>query len=123
MYPIRYTDSAGQPLTGATNYVIRFQSAPPVDAFWSLTMYNAEDKMLVENPIQRYKVGTDTLGLKVAADGSFEIPIQHNKPTGDFAANWLPAPSGSFYVILRLYQPQAAVLSGDYALPQLDPVK
>lgn len=120
MYPIRYTDSEGKALSGTNNYVIRFNQAPPVNAFWSLTIYNAEDKMLVENKIDRYKVGSDTEGLSIQKDGSFEIPIQKQQPEGQFAANWLPAPDGNFYVILRLYQPNEAILSGEYVLPQLE---
>ncbi|MCW0921141.1 DUF1214 domain-containing protein [Pseudomonas sp. RG1] len=122
MYPIRFTDSKNQPLTGAHRYEIKLASAPPVDAFWSLTMYDANDKMLVDNPINRYKVGTDTQGLKVAADGSITIPISHDKPTGEHAANWLPAPKGGFYVLLRLYQPKEDVLSDKWKLPQLNRV-
>lgn len=122
MYPIRYTDSKGQTLSGANQYVVKLDSAPPVGAFWSLTMYNADDKMLVANDIGRYKVGSDTPGLKIAQDGSITIPISHTKPTGEDAANWLPAPSGNFYVILRMYQPSDAILSGKWALPQLNKV-
>ncbi|AOX99334.1 DUF1254 domain-containing protein [Jeongeupia sp. USM3] len=122
MYPIRYTDSTGQTLNGANRYAVKLDSAPPVGAFWSLTMYNADDKMLVNNEIGRYKVGTDTPGLKAAPDGSITIPISHSKPAGENAANWLPAPSGNFYVILRLYQPSDDILSGKWALPQLHKV-
>lgn len=123
MYPLRSTDSKGDQLEGSKKYVIHFNKAPPVNAFWSLTVYNAADKMLVDNPIQRYKLGTDTKGLKVNADGSFDVPLQSMKPDGEFAANWLPAPSGPFYMILRLYQPKDEVLSGKYDLPQVDPVQ
>ncbi len=123
MYPIRYTDSKGAPLNGANKYVIRFKKAPPVDGFWSLTLYRADDKMLVDNEIDRYKVGTDTKGLFVRKDGSFDIPIQQAKPEGEFSNNWLPAPQGSFYVILRLYQPTDAIFSGKYILPQLESIK
>ena len=69
MYPIRYTDADGNVLNGANRYVVKFDSEPPIGAFWSLTMYNASDKMLVENPINRFKVGTDTKGLVRAEDG------------------------------------------------------
>jgi hypothetical protein len=123
MYATRYTDSGNAPLHGANNYVIRFKKAPPVDAFWSLTVYNADDKMLVNNELNRFKLGGDTAGLRVLADGSYEVPIQNTKPTGDFAANWLPAPKGGFYVLLRLYIPSEAILSGEYQLPQLEMVK
>jgi hypothetical protein len=119
MYPTRYTDADGSPLSGANRYVVRLASARPVNAFWSLTIYNASDKMLVENPINRYKVGTDTQGLVKGSDGSISIPIQAEKPTGENATNWLPAPKGGFYLILRLYQPTDAILNGTYALPQV----
>lgn len=100
MYPVRYTDAEGQTLNGAHRYELKMSEEPPVDAFWSLTMYNAADKLLVENPIQRYKVGTDTENLKKAADG-------------------LPASTGDFYLILRMYQPSDAILDGTYQLPQV----
>jgi hypothetical protein len=119
MYPIRYTDSEGKELNGANRYVVKLSSAPPVDAFWSLTMYNADDKMLVPNELNRYKVATDTQGLKTAADGSITIPIQASKPEGENAANWLPAPKGGFYVILRMYQPKQEVLNNTWQMPQL----
>ena len=122
MYPLRYTDSEGKPLSGANRYVVKLDSAPPVDAFWSLTMYNADDKMLVPNELNRYKVGSDTQGLKVAPDGSITIPIQADKPQGENAANWLPAPKGGFYVILRLYQPKQEVLDNKWQMPQLNKV-
>ena len=105
-HPLRYTDSKDEPLTGQKSYPVRLSSAPPHDAFWSLTMYDAKTKMLIENEIKSYKVGSNTPGLKTRADGSFEIPISHTKPTGEFADNWLPAPEAEFYVILRTYQPQ-----------------
>jgi len=118
MYPTRYTDSRGEALTGANKYVTRFDKEPPVGAFWSLTMYDASDKMLVDNPIARYKIGTDTKGLKRRADGSFVVSIQADPPVDQ--SNWLPAPKGNFYIILRMYQPSEAILSGDYQLPQVD---
>ncbi|HEY1120138.1 MAG TPA: DUF1214 domain-containing protein, partial [Haloferula sp.] len=119
VYPIRYTDGDGKTLSGSNRYEIKLDRDPPVGAFWSLTMYNASDKMLVENPIDRFKVGSDTQGLKHAADGSITIPIQTDKPTGDAAANWLPAPKGDFYLILRLYQPSEEILNDTYKLPQV----
>jgi hypothetical protein len=118
MYPIRYTDASGAVLNGANNYVVRFAKEPPVEAFWSLTMYDADDKMLVENPIGRYKVGTDTKPLKREADGSLLVSIQADpSPEG---TNWLPSPKGDFYLILRLYQPSEEILDGSYQLPQVE---
>lgn len=116
MYPGGFTDSDGRALTGEHNYRIRFQSTPPVDAFWSLTMYRAADKMLVENPIDRYKIGSDTPGLSTGPDGQLEILVQHERPP---AANWLPAPAEPFYLILRLYQPTDRVLDGRWPLPTI----
>lgn len=118
MYPIRYTDSKGQPLTGAKAYTMRFASSPPVDAFWSLTIYNADDKMLIENPIQRYKFGSDTQSLKREPDGSFTLALQSQAPSD--TSNWVPTPAGGFYMILRLYQPKRSVVEGEWQLPQVD---
>lgn len=119
VYPIRYVDAAGQKLSGRHSYVAHFASAPPNNAFWSLTIYDARSKMLVSNPIHRYKVGSDTAGLKVDSDGHFEIPISASKPDGAFAANWLPSPKGEFYLILRIYQPRDEVISGQWQFPQV----
>jgi hypothetical protein len=121
MYPLRYADSDGKVLTGAgeTSYTIKFPSAPPVDAFWSLTVYNAGDKLLVDNPIGRYKIGSDTKGLVTAADGSITLKLSHAAPAGEAAKNWLPTPDGPFYLVLRLYQPKAEILTGGYQLPQV----
>ncbi|MEJ8858183.1 DUF1254 domain-containing protein [Variovorax robiniae] len=119
MYPIRYTDSKGQALSGEKKYSVRFPSDPPVNAFWSLTVYNADDKMLVENPINRFKYGSTTQGLVREKDGSFTLTMQRDKP--DNTANWVPTPAGNFYLILRLYQPKEALLQGQWPLPQVDP--
>lgn len=123
IYLLRTTDADGKPLSGAKRYVARFKKAPPVDAFWSLTLYNADDKMLVENPIQRYKLGDDTQGLKIGANGGFDVPLQTAKPGGEFAANWLPAPKGGYYLLLRMYQPRPEVAAGKYPMPEIVEVK
>ena len=119
IYPLRYTDADGKTLVGSETYTMRFAKEPPVNAFWSVTMYNANDKMLVANDIARYKIGTVTPGLVHGADGSLTLTISASKPTGDAAANWLPAPAGPFYLILRMYQPNDDILSGRYELPQV----
>ena len=118
MYPLRSTDADGNALNGANKYVVKLDRDPPVGAFWSLTMYDDSDKMLVPNSIGRFKVGTDTKGLKHAADGSITIPIQPDPPQGDDAPNWLPSPKGNFYIILRMYQPSDEILKGAFQLPQ-----
>jgi hypothetical protein len=120
VYPKAQADSDGKPLNGADKYVIHFTAGkmPPVDAFWSLTLYNASTFMLVANPIDRYAIGDRTQGLKYNADGSLDIYIQHDAPLE--RSNWLPAPEGDFYLILRIYQPKPQVLNGTYQIP---PVK
>lgn len=123
IYPFRLTDDKGEPLSGKNSYVIKFEQEPPVDAFWSLTIYNAQDKMLVRNPINRFKIGGDTPNFTKNSNGSFEIPIQTKKPTGEFAENWLPAPEGNFYLLLRLYQPDGIVLTKKYEFPKMTKVK
>lgn len=109
-------DGAGHALSGAHDYVMRFPPGglPPNDAFWSLTMTVAPG-YLVANPIDRYSLG-DRSGLLPNADGSIDIYIQQSAPAGH-QTNWLPSPSGSFMLWLRVYQPGAAVLSGTYHLP------
>jgi hypothetical protein len=118
MYPLRSTDSKGEQLDGSKRYIIRFASPPPVDAFWSLTVYNESDKMLIENPIRRYKFGSDTPGFAPRPDGSFDVLLQNDRPADD-KADWLPTPNQPFYVILRLYQPREETLTGAYALPDV----
>ncbi|MCS3458483.1 DUF1254 domain-containing protein [Aeromonas sp. BIGb0445] len=120
MYPLRSTDAKGEQLSGDKAYVLHFKKAPPTNAFWSLTVYNTVDKMLVHNEIARYKLGSDTQGLKMAENGSFDLYLQREVPKGDKQANWLPTPAGPFYLLLRLYQPQESVLSGEYELPQVE---
>jgi hypothetical protein len=125
MYPTRSVDNKGQALDGAHGsvYEIKLSSAPPVDAFWSLTIYNAVDKLLVPNPINRYKIGSDTPGLITAPDGSITIIISHDKPTNSNASNWLPSPNGLFSLFLRLYQPADAIRTGEWPLPEVVKLK
>ncbi|MGH3231782.1 MAG: DUF1254 domain-containing protein [Streptosporangiaceae bacterium] len=116
-YPMTYTDADGDQLDGHNSYTLRFDQDPPVDAFWSITMYDLPDFYLVANPIGRYSIGDRTPGLRRAADGSLTIVIQHDQPAD--ASNWLPAPAAPFRPIMRLYQPQAAVLDGAYEIPPI----
>jgi len=111
--------SDGRPLTGTERYSLRFAAdgLPPVNAFWSVTMYG-EDFRLVANPLQRYAIGDRTTGLSYGADGSLEILIQHDAPSQG-TANWLPAPAGPFRLILRTYQPRNALIDGSYKVPPL----
>ena len=116
-YPMTYVDADGDQLDGHNSYTIRFEQDPPVDAFWSITMYDLPDFYLVANPIGRYSIGDRTPGLRRDADGSLTIVIQHEQPAD--TSNWLPAPAAPFRPIMRLYQPQPPVLDGKYKIPPI----
>jgi len=114
----------GEPFHGRIRYILHFEKdgLPPVNAFWSLTMYHVEEDMrsfLVENPINRYSVGDRTKGLKFNGDGSLDIYIQHESPGPDKESNWLPAPNDRFSLSLRAYQPRKELLEGRYLIPQI----
>ena len=118
VYPFCVVDADRRPLTGEHDYVIRFQKdqLPPVDAFWSITMYDA-DGFPVPNPINRFAIG-DRDALRFNADGSLEIYIQHANPGKERESNWLPAPaSGVLGVTMRMYAPRAEALDGRWAPP------
>jgi hypothetical protein len=107
-------DDTGQPLTGAKRYTITF--TPPMDyitpippGFWSLTAYDSATSFTLPNPINRYALGSDD-NLKRNNDGSFTLYLQHDDPGGDNDFNWLPTPSGQFYLTLRNYAPVAQVV-------------
>ncbi len=119
-YEIVYVDADGQQLNGAHRYELRLDRLPPVDAFWSLTMYNVPRFLLVSNPIGRYSIGDRTPGLHTAPDGSLTIVMQRDEP-GDpeRRANWLPTPSGPFRPLLRIYEPDEAIFDGTYELPPI----
>lgn len=110
----------GLPLTGAHDYTLTFPKGqlPPVGAFWSLILYDATTFWLVANPINRYEVASHTDGLIYGADGSLTIAVQHGQPSSP-SANWLPAPTGAFRLILRTYIPKPAILDGAWTPPPL----
>jgi hypothetical protein len=114
-YPMTYTDADGRQLDGHNQYTLTFAQDPPVDGFWSITMYDLPDFYLVANPIGRYSIGDRTPGLRRDGDGSITITIQHEPPAD--ISNWLPAPAAPFRPIMRLYQPRAAVLDGTWTIP------
>jgi hypothetical protein len=99
---------------------------PPVDAFWSLTMYEAQADggfLLTENAIDRYTIGDRTPGLRYGADGSLDIWVSRQDPGDTRSANWLPAPAqGPFLVILRAYLPRQPIVAQTYAPPRLEKV-
>ena len=114
-YDVTFTDETGTSLDGRNRYVLRLDPPPPVNAFWSLSMYSAETFLFVESAINRYSLGDRTEGLVYNDDGSLKIYLQHQKPTDPKKrANWLPAPEGPFYLALRHYSPQAPILNGDW---------
>jgi hypothetical protein len=115
-----FEDDQNEQLTGSRRYQIHFTELPPVEAFWSLTMYDIPNYYLVANPINRYSIGDRTPGIDYGSDGSLTITIQHDEPTdATVRANWLPSPEGDFRPILRMYEPKAPILSGTYELPPI----
>jgi hypothetical protein len=118
VYPLAVDDVDGRPLSGRHRYTIRFKRGelPPANAFWSVTIYN-KARYLVPNPIDRYAIGDRTKGLRRGRDGSLTIYVQHGRPGGSKAANWLPAPSGSFRLAMRIYEPRRSALNGRWLPP------
>jgi hypothetical protein len=117
VYPATAKDSDGNPYSGANKYVLHFAKGqtPPVNAFWSLTMYN-NDGYFIENPINRYAIGNRN-PLKYNADSSVDLYFQNLSPGKDKENNWLPAPPGPFNLMLRLYWPAEEFLSGNWTPP------
>jgi hypothetical protein len=117
-YAMVYEDIDGEALRGEHVYRLRFDTLPPVGAFWSVTMYDIPDFFLVENAIDRYSIGDRTPGLAYAADGSLTITMSRDAPEDPATrANWLPAPEGPFRPVLRLYEPDESIFDGRYILP------
>ncbi|NYH11671.1 DUF1254 domain-containing protein [Pseudomonas moraviensis] len=127
MYPIYDKDATGQPLDGSQHkYTLRFAKGeqPPVQAFWSLTMYDLPKQLLVDNPINRYLINSPMLpNLAKDADGGLTLYIQHESPGKNKEANWLPAPNGPFMVTMRYYWPKPELLSGKWHSPQINRAK
>jgi hypothetical protein len=119
IYPNAFVDADGQPFSGEHNYALHFDAdaQPGVDAFWSLTMYDAAG-FQVPNPIDRFVI-RDRDPLRFNDDGSLDIYIQHESPGADREANWLPAPSGAFSPMLRLYSPTSDTLAGAFIPPAI----
>jgi hypothetical protein len=109
-YPMTKWLPDGEPLDGSKhNYTLTFAAGqlPPVNAFWSVTMYDGKTQLLIENPINRYLINSPMLpNLKMNADGSLTLYIQHDSPGADKESNWLPAPDDPIYLVMRLYWPK-----------------
>ena len=124
MYPMYRIDATGKPLDAAQNrYTLHFPPGglPPVNAFWSLTMYELPSSLLVANPLNRYLINSPMLpNLKQDADGGLTLYIQSESPGPDKESNWLPAPKGPFWCALRLYWPKAEALDGKWTAPPVE---
>ena len=119
IYPLLMTEADGNPFNGNNTYLLHFNASeiPPVDAFWSITMYNA-DGYTVNNSISRYAL-SDSDNLTFNADDSLDIYIQHESPGVDKESNWLPAPQEPISIVMRLYMPRAEVKEGTWSPPPL----
>ncbi len=110
MYPMTRWDSNGETLDGSKhNYTLTFPAGqlPPVNAFWSVTMYDGKTQLLIKNPINRYLINSPMLpNMKKNEDGSLTLYIQKESPDKEKGSNWLPAPNGSIYLVMRLYWPK-----------------
>jgi hypothetical protein len=122
MYIMADCDSDGAPLNGKQAYELHFPPGglPLVGAFWSITMYDKADCMLVENPLNRYSIGDRSPTLRYEPDGGLRLLFSAIPPTGSLRRdNWLPAPDRPFYLTLRLYMPQAPHLDRTFVYPSL----
>lgn len=122
-YPMYFVDAEGNPLNAAkNNYTITFKTGelPPVKAFWSLTMYDGKTQLLIDNPLDRYLINSPMMDEFVLNDdGSLTFYIQKESPGTALEANWLPAPDGPFYCVLRLYGPKEAAIRGEWVNPPM----
>ena len=122
-YPAYFVDGDGLPLNAAeNNYTITFNKTdlPPVKSFWSLTMYDGKTQLLIDNSIERYLVNSPMMNdFVMNKDGSLTLYIQKESPGAALEANWLPAPDGPFYAIMRLYGPEEAALKGTWVNPPM----
>jgi len=123
IYPTSLKDAESRKYSGANKYVMRFPKGqlPPVNGFWSLTMYDA-DYFFVNNPLNRYSISARQ-NLKSNPDGSTDLYIEKDSPGADKESNWLPAPSGDFILMLRTYWPKEnnpSIINGSWKIP---PVK
>jgi hypothetical protein len=126
IYIAYFVDANHQPLDASeSNYELRFAKGqlPPAHAFWSLTMYDGKSQFLVANPLKRYLLNSTMLkAFKYGADGSLTFYVQKSSPGAAKEANWLPAPDGPFYAVLRIYMPAPEVVDGTWKKPGMQPV-
>jgi len=116
------SDDKGELLDGSMHsYQLKFTAdqIPPAKNFWSITMYKLPQRWLVDNPIDRYSIGSATPGLKTAADGSITLYFSAKSPGKDKESNWLPAPEGPFWMVPRIYGPGESILDGTWKVPPI----
>ena len=123
IYPLNLADESGKPLDGADKYTITFEkgAAPPVNAFWSITLYDQEG-FQVGNILNRFAVSS-WMPFKYNSDGSLDLYFQNESPGKDMEANWLPAPKGPFNLTMRLYAPKSEALTGRWNPPAVTKVQ
>ena len=123
IYPLNLADETGKPLDGASKYTIHFDkgAAPPVNAFWSVTLYDS-DGFQVANNLNRFAVSS-WMPFKYNPDGSLDLYFQNESPGTDKEANWLPAPKGAFNLTMRLYAPKSDALTGKWNPPPVTKVQ
>jgi len=123
IYPTFFTSSDGAPLDGSKHsYLMHFtaDALPPVKAFWSLTMYDGKTQLFIENPLDRYLLNSEMMDrFKLEADGSLVLYVSKEPPGENLESNWLPAPDGPFYLVMRLYGPEKAALEGQWTAPKV----
>jgi hypothetical protein len=119
IYPLNLADESGKPLDGTNRYTIHFDKAslPPVNAFWSITMYDPEG-FAYPNSLERQAVSS-WMPFKYNADGSLDLYFQNENPGKDREANWLPSPKGGFNTTMRLYSPKSDALTGRWNPPPI----
>ena len=117
LYPVLQTDADGQGVRGERDYLLHFDAdgLPPVDAFWSVTMYDGQG-FHAGNPLDRFALG-DRDELSFNPDGSLDLYLQHETPGPDLESNWLPSPEGPIGVTMRLYAPKPTALDGTWSPP------
>jgi hypothetical protein len=115
-------DRNGARLTGAARYTVTFKELPPVDGFWSITLYN-KHHFFAPNAIDRFSLGTRSKDLNFEADGSLVIHVQPDRPSEDKVSNWLPAPNHEFSLYVRAYWPREAIQEGSWTPPAVVPVR
>jgi hypothetical protein len=122
LYPVYLNDANHEKLDGSKKYTLHFAAGelPPVNAFWSVTLYELPSSLLYANPLNRYLINSPMIpSLKRDNDGGLTLYVQHDSPGTDHESNWLPAPAGPFFMAMRLYWPKSAALEGQWKAPAL----